>query len=271
MGNAVSPVIAELRARIAHLEGGRGKGRAVLPFGVKEIDKILPEGGLALSSLHEVAGGGNGAIDGAAAALFAAGIAARTKGQVLWCVTRQDLFAPALAQAGLPPGRVIYVEAGDEKTVLSCFEEGLRYAGLGAVVGEVARLSMTASRRLQLAAESSSAIGLAVRRWRRQTEAADFGQPTAAVTRWRVSALPSSPLPVPGVGRARWRLELIRCRAGESADFEVEACDGKGRLALPANLGNRPGETEPGRGRAAPRVTVHSGRPRRETPRGIVR
>ena len=67
----------------------------------------------------------------------------------------QDLFAPALAQAGLSPARVIYVEAGDEKSVLACFEEGLRHGGLGAVVAEVARLSMTASRRLQLAAESS--------------------------------------------------------------------------------------------------------------------
>jgi protein ImuA len=31
---------------------------------------------------------------------------------VLWCGTRPDLFAPAIEQAGLPPGRVIYVEAG---------------------------------------------------------------------------------------------------------------------------------------------------------------
>jgi protein ImuA len=62
------------------------------------------------------AGGGHGAIDGAAAALFAAGIAARLRGQVLWRLTRQDLFAPALAQAGLMPDRVIYVEAGDEKS-----------------------------------------------------------------------------------------------------------------------------------------------------------
>jgi len=61
-------------------------------------------------------------------------------------------------------------------------------------------------------------------------------QPTAAVTRWRVSALPSHPLPVPGIGRARWRLELIRCRGGESACFEVEACDAQGRLALPSDL-----------------------------------
>jgi len=159
--------------------------------------------------------------------------------------------APALAQAGLPPDRVIYVEAGDEKSVLACFEEGLRHGGLGGVVAEVARLSMTASRRLQLAAESSGTIGVAIRRWRRQAEAADFRQPTASVTRWRVTALPSTPLPVPGVGRARWRLELIRCRAGESADFEVEACDGKGRLALPSDLAHGPEQKKIGRRRAA--------------------
>jgi protein ImuA len=166
-------------------------------------------------------------------------------------MTRQDLFAPALAQAGLLPGRVIFVETGDDKALLACFEEGLRHGGLGAVVAEVAGLSMTASRRLQLAAETSGAIGIAVRRWRRQTEAADFRQPTASVTRWRVSTLPSTPLPVPGVGRARWQLELIRCRAGESADFEVEACDAKGRLALPSNLADRPDQADIGRRRAS--------------------
>jgi protein ImuA len=109
---------------------------------------------------------------------------------------------------------------------------------------------MTASRRLQLAAETSGAIGIAIRRWRRQTEATDFGQPTAAVSRWRVTALPSRPLPVPGVGRARWQLELIRVRAGESADFEVEACDDKGRLALFSDLANRPPQARNGPVRA---------------------
>jgi len=124
-----------------------------------------------------------GAVDGAAAAMFAAGIVARLPGRVLWCVTRPDLFAPAIDQAGHHPDRVIYVEAGDEKAVLACFEEGLRHGGLAGVVAELARLSMTVSRRLQLAAEASGTIGIAVRRWRRATEAADFGEPTAATTR----------------------------------------------------------------------------------------
>ncbi len=139
-------IVAALRERIRCLEGRARHRRAVLPFGIKAIDERLPEGGLALGALHEVAGGDNGAIDGAAAALFAAGIAARTRGRVLWCVTRQDLFAPALAAAGLAPDRVIYVEAGDDKAVLACFEEALRHSKLGAIVAEVSRLSMIASR-----------------------------------------------------------------------------------------------------------------------------
>ncbi|MDX3810189.1 MAG: damage-inducible protein, partial [Bosea sp. (in: a-proteobacteria)] len=110
--SAPRSVVSELRARIARLEGRAAHQRAVLPFGLPAIDRILPEGGLLRGALHEVAGGGTGAVNGAAAALFAAGVAARSGGKVLWCVTRPDLFAPALAQAGLAPGRVVYVECG---------------------------------------------------------------------------------------------------------------------------------------------------------------
>jgi protein ImuA len=241
------PALESLRVQVQQIEGRHRRATTVLPFGIAAVDSRLPGGGLQRGALHEIAGGGNGTIDGAAAALFTAGITARTPGKVLWCVTRPDLFAPALAQAGLKSDRVIYLEGGDEKTVLACFEEGLRHGGLGAVVAEVARLPMTTSRRLQLAAEGSGTIGIALRRWRRQTEAADFGQPTAAATRWRVSALPSTPLPVPGVGRPRWLVELIRCRAGESADFELEACDEQGHLRLPPDFVHGPGQAEDGR------------------------
>jgi len=239
-----------LRQRIRRIEAGNRVSCGFLPFGVGEIDERLPGGGLALGALHEVAGGADGALHGATAALFAAGILARTHGQILWCVSRRDLFAPALAQAGLHPDRVIYAEGGSEKAILACFEEGLRHGGLAGVVGEVARLPMTPSRRLQLAAEATGTIGIAIRRWRRQTEAADFGQPTASTTRWRVTTLPSSPLPMPGVGRPRWLVELIRARAGECADFEVEGCDEEGRLAIPAKLVHRPTSAVDGHQRA---------------------
>lgn len=245
------PAIDVLREKIRRLESGARRKFGVLPFGVADVDRHLPGGGLALGTLHEVAGGGNGTVHGAAAALFATGIAARCGGPVLWCLARQDLFAPAVAQAGLPPDRIVYVEAGNEEGVLACFEEGLRHNGLTAVVAEVARLSLTNSRRLQLAAESGGTIGIALRRWRRQADAVDFGQATAAATRWRVTALPQRPSAFPGLARARWQVELVRCRGGGSADFELEACDEQGRLNLPAELADRPADAITRRQRAA--------------------
>lgn len=229
---AINPVIGELRERIGKLERANLRPRQVLPFGVADIDQRLPGGGMAFGALHEVAGGGGGTIDGAAAALFTAGIAARTRGKVLWCLTRPDLFFPALAQSGLHPDRVIFCEADREEDVLASMEEGLSFGGLGAVVGELVRLQMTASRRLQLAAEKTGTMGIALRRWRRQAEASDYGQPTASATRWRISVLPSEPLPVAGVGRPRWLAELMRVKAGECAEFELGACDAKGRICL---------------------------------------
>ncbi len=115
---------------------------------------------------------------------------------------------------------------------MASMEEALSFGGLGAVVGELVRLPMTASRRLHLAAEKTGTMGLIIRRWRRQTEANDFGNPTAATTRWRISVLPSELLPVEGVGRHRWLAELMRVKAGESAEWEISACDGSGRVGM---------------------------------------
>src|SRR3984893_447414 len=96
-------------------------------------------------------------------------------------------------------------------------EEGLRAPGIAAVVGEVGALPAVASRRLQLAAERSGVIAFLLRRWRDGGQAArERALPSAAVTRWRVAALPSQPLRgEPGVGYPRWWVELMRCRGGE--------------------------------------------------------
>jgi protein ImuA len=108
------------------------------------------------------------------------------------------------------------------------------------VVVEVTRLGLTPSRRLQHAAESSGVIGLVLRRWPRAGKAPS--EANVATTRWQVAALPSSPLGgrTPGVGRPRWRLELVRCRGGQ-APFEwiVEACDDAGSLRLVADVADR--------------------------------
>jgi protein ImuA len=229
-------LLADLRRQI-ELSGSAERGPS-LPFAVGAIDGRLPAGGLALGSLHEVMEAGRAGEHAACAALFAAGVLARLNGPVLWCLRRRDLFAPALANVGLHPDRVIYAETYRESDILPTMEEGAREPGLAGVVAEVARLSLRDSRRIQLAAEKSGAIAVVIRRWRSDVEARFATEPTAAVTRWRIGAVPSEPLPVPGIGRARWQLELIRCKGGEPHSWLVEAPDATGHLALPADVAN---------------------------------
>lgn len=238
--SAVAASITELRESLARISGDGLRRRPVLPFGIGAIDGKLASTGLRLDSLHEVAAATPSPSDDAAATLFLAGIAARAWGPVLWVVRRRDLFAPGLYQAGLAPERVIYAEAGDDAELLALMEEGLRHRGLGAVVGEVKRAAMPNTRRLQLAAEGGKTVALLLKRHARE-DGNPLAVPSAAMTRWRVACAPSAPLPVgvKGIGRAMWRLELVRQRGGESAEWMMEACDDTGRLALPARLADR--------------------------------
>lgn len=204
----------------------------VLPFGVPEIDRKLLGGGLAFGCLHEVRGAGTGMADATAAMLFIAAALGRSKGKILWFAAKRDLFAPALNQVGLDMTRVIFVETGDEKKVLARMEEGLRHGGVTAVVGELGTLTMNESRRLQLAAEQSGAMGVVLRRQWNSGEVGSALAQTASRTCWSVSAEQR----MHGAEHMRWQLELMRCRAGERHVFEVEGCDDEGRLVMPCDL-----------------------------------
>src|SRR6516165_4034682 len=217
-----SAFLPELRERVRRIERPTATARGVLPFGVAGIDRALPDGGLARGALHEILGAGGDEEDGALAAAFAAGILGRLTvsgdGMVLWCLPRPDLYGPGLAAHGLDPGRVVLVSTPRDTEILWAMEEGLRAPGIVAVVGEVGTLPAVASRRLQLAAEHSGITAFLLRRWRDGGQAVrERNLPNAAVTRWRVAVLPSQPSPGElGVGRPRWRVELLRCRGGEA-------------------------------------------------------
>jgi len=226
-----SAVLSDLRARIAQIEGV-GVRHATLPFGVPSIDEHLPGGGIAAGALHEVSGSLELADD-AAATVFLAGILARTEGTVFWCMHWRDLFAPALGLAGLHPDRVVFVEAGSDTNVLTAMEECLRHTGLGGIVGELRKMTLTASRRLQLAAEQS---GVPAFVFRRASSPEAVSEGSAALTRWRVRAAPSEDLVIPSLGRPRWSLDLERARGGEPQHWIVEGCDAQGNLGLPAHV-----------------------------------
>lgn len=243
--------LEHLRAEVRVIAAAGKDPAAVLAFGLEAIDTRLAGGGLADAGVHEATGASAGHGDDAATALFLAGIAARRagpRGQVLWVVARRDLFAPGLAQAGLPPGRLLIAETGRDADVLAVMEEGLRHGALSAVVGEVTRAGLTETRRLQLAAAEGGTMALLLRRWRSDDPLA---QPSTALTRWRIGSVPSAPLPHPGISRARWRVELARQRGGPGFTLDLEACDAQGRLALPALSADRPDRAERGQARRA--------------------
>jgi protein ImuA len=234
-----SEIVSLLRESVAD---ARAQRVPALPFGIPDIDERLADRGLDGAALHEVAPAAASLSDDAAATLFAAGIAAcfATAGnaRILWVVSRFDLYAPGLEQAGLAPGRVIFAEGREDKDVLALMEDALRHGGLAAVVGEVKRADMTATRRLQLAADAGKTPALLCRRWRRQGHC-PLNELSAATTRWRIACAPSERLPAPGVGRPRWSIELVRQRNGNPFSLLVEACDDTSRLALPAGARDR--------------------------------
>ena len=194
------------------------------------------EGHRPLPSLTPFAGGEGRPPDGRPCGPF------RGKGGlVLWCLPRPDLYGSGLVAHGLDPGRLVLVRAPRDAEILWAMEEGLRTPGIVGVVGEVGSLPAAASRRLQLAAERSGITAFLLRRWRDGGQATrERALPNAAVTRWRVAALPRPLWGEPGVGRARWRIELLRCRGGEPACWEVEVADATSYVSLAATMADRP-------------------------------
>ncbi len=241
--------LTQLRARIRRLErGGRIEGRS-LSLGLPELDAALPEGGLPLGAVHELiaADAGDGAVYGLAAHWL--GLAQRREAGkwVLWCGSTDRLYAPGLRNAGLDPSRLVTVRAHRDEDVLWVLEEALRCRDLAGAVAEIDGLSLAQSRRLQLAAEAGG-LGFLLRRAR--VAGGEGLGASAAVTRWRIAALPSTG-PARGMLAApRWRLDLMRCRGGRPASWIVEGRkDGTpGGVALAAAL--RDGSPRPARARA---------------------
>jgi protein ImuA len=182
--------------------------KAAVRLGAPEIDGALPWGGLPCG-VHEIA-----APPGdAAGAGFAALLIGRRPGPVLWCRARRvaltagEPYGPGMTGLGVAPDRLILVEAAKPADLLWAMEEGARGKGVAAVVGEAIKADLTASRRLQLAAEFGQGFVLLL---------SQTGAPAAslsALTRWRVAAAPSR-REAGGPGPPRWALELMRCRGG---------------------------------------------------------
>ncbi|WP_454917770.1 ImuA family protein [Xanthobacter sediminis] len=235
-----------------------------LSLGAGDVDAALG-GGLLCGALHEAAGapGEEGALSA-----FALGLAARAAARLGRPVllVRQEmaeweagrLYGPGLAALGLPPEALLLVRVRKPQDVLFVMEEGLKCAGLSAVLGEFSSPVpevLTATRRLALAARGSDRLGLMLR------HKAD-PSPCAALTRWRISARPSPALDgLGGLGAPCFTARLTRNRSGPTGAWPLVF---QGGLFRPAP-GGEDGHERGGAGAALsqPRSAAPSHGPRR--------
>ena len=218
-------VIATLRRQLAFPLWSR---HAVLPFGDARIDAHLPGGGLPVGQLHEIGAEGieaeTGTICGGFAAAIGGALLRRTvldcDRVLLWIATDCDLYAPGLLQYGVDPGRLILVQTRRDDETLQSMETALRSGASVAVVGEVGTLTRLAARRLQLACLNQGSTGLLLRRWPHGRKP---GPPdgNAAVTRWRLSPVPSGARRHE-TGPPTWQVELLHARGGRPGGWVMQ-------------------------------------------------
>jgi len=183
-------------------------------LGVTELDRALG-GGLASARLHEL---WPAAADDAPTAtgftLLLALKAAGNQGAIVWIEQQGKqgrVYPPGLAELGIDPARILFVNAPDEKSLLRAAGDVVRSPAPGATViapaGPARLLDLTASRRLTLFAEASGTTAILLR-------TADPHAPSAATTRWRLAAARSRALDANAPGSPAFALDLLRQRGG---------------------------------------------------------
>ena len=225
--------LRDLRSNLQQVQRGwrqQIEEKSIVSTGVAALDGLLPERGLTRGSLSEWIA----AEDGCGAIELALRVAARAQSHGPLIVVdgsraeaRGQLYAPAMAAIGVCLGATILVRPESQSDELWAIEQSLRCRGVGAVLCRIDRLKTQQFRRLQLAAEAGTAIGLLLRSnaARRQSSWADL-------------RLLISPRPSPPDSFCR-RVE-VRClyAKGRLADqtVELDICDETGAVCLAAGL-----------------------------------
>lgn len=210
-------LLARLKSDVSRLERA-SKEVAVKPasFGCS-LDEAFDDRALPLGCIHEFL------VDGrdqeAASQGFLSALMSKmpATGGIVWITKRKTVFPPGLVTFGLKPDRVCFLDLAREKDALWAAEEALRCKPVTAVVAEIANIDLTATRRLQLAAEHSGAPAFLMRSNPKSLAA------TASATRWRIRPLPSTaPDGLPGVGFPAFDVELLKVRGGKPGKWQIE-------------------------------------------------
>jgi protein ImuA len=203
---------------------------------------------LALGRAHEAFG--------SARRTFAAMTAARLGGPVIWIrgPWAEGAPCPDGLAAFFDPGRIVLVECRRGVEALWAAEEALRSGAAPLVTLEAdAPPGLTPVRRLTLAAQGDDGRGDRERERRRTPPLCLIltplgGAAPAVQTRWRIDPMPGW---AHAAGAPRWRLELLRDKAGPPAIWEARGWEARGRSSRGAARDSAGSRTQPQFRRAA--------------------
>lgn len=155
----LSQTVADLQQEIRKRERSFSCGtKSLVSTGCRALDETLPLQGMQAGSLIEWLNA-EGTHSSVALSLRVGREVVGTKHRAVFIDYRQVLHPLALASLGFDLTRVVLVRPATEREALWACEESLRCSGVRLVWASLDRLSSNSFRRLQLAAESSGAIG----------------------------------------------------------------------------------------------------------------
>jgi endonuclease-3 len=246
--DSLPPALRKLKAWI----GRRPAAAATL--GREAVDEAL--GGGLLPGSHQAAAAEAG--DGAATLGFAAALMARaletqpgSRGLLVRSgeAAREDGVAhgPGLQALGLDPDRVGVVSVRTGAEALRVVDEALRSGAVVAVLAALwdePRLDLSVTRRFNLSAARCGALAILATR--------DLSGTSAALTRWRVRAMPSRESRR-RLGRPTFKLDLVKNRHGRPGEWILEWNGDERRFEAPTALplpvvrptGDRPRQAPP--------------------------
>ena len=151
----MSDALAELLRHPALWRGGGAGAPETVSTGFRALDAHLPGGGWPLATLVEllVPAAGVGEIRLLLPALRSLTAAGREPRWVAWLAPPHLPYAPALADAGLDPARMLVVRPRAGIDRLWAMEQALRSGACAAVLGWAGEARDAMLRRLKLAAE----------------------------------------------------------------------------------------------------------------------
>lgn len=179
---------------------------------------------------------------GAGAPMFAAILAGRIGGAVLWIVEnwRRDTLNPVAFARFADPAQLLLARVKDQTEALAVAEEALRSGAAPLVVVDLiggdarAPLSLTAGRRLQLAAEAGQATGLCL--------IPEGMGSNAAETRWQCDPVFDASSDLGDSTLQRWQLK--KNKSGTIGAWHVRWDAKTHRLDVVSPAGERPGSAD---------------------------